>query len=669
MACLNAWDTPLCHLRNCQFLVGGHGTVLGNPLGIRGTPDSELVIENCLNFGRGSRVELTHGEAMNAVLKRNTLLGPNFHTLTLALCNKIDLPKDDHRPFQIESSANIIAGPIQFSQFSKDVERLSASEAEQFLKRSIGWRENRNVYLLPDDAELLRLMVSPSPGEFTALPLTVSTKTVDDWNTFWSMKETGSQRGVAHFLGGDLIEKAKQTPEQLLPGDFRLPPGSAGYRAGEDRTDLGADVDLVGPGPAYERWKKTPEYEQWLNSTGQITVEATKPKPKSIVLLGAKGKEVGKYDTLAEAVERAANGDTIEVRSNGTFISDPIKIDNRALVIRAGQHFRPIIRLSPEGAQENAPLLTTTGDLVLEGLELQRDSVLKTPANLLHFVLSSNARLHVANCRFLVPKVSCVWAVDSPRCVVRNCEFLGVDSVALGGRHPPEGGPWIMDNCVSATGTTLYYFYQHQNFQDASIQLSRNTSLAHLIGVRLYLTTVPTFAEGGPAVKPSRLEVSDSLLNADKVVRFNQGQTPALPPPEVETLVARMLDWQGRSNVYGDNLLEWCVAGKLTPARGPKSLAEWKDFWKSSETDSLQGRARFKGGDLLARVATAPEKITPEDFRLRPDSPGHRAAKDGKDLGADVDLVGPGSAYERWKRTPEYQQWLTQTGQALTPSP
>jgi hypothetical protein len=130
-----------------------------------------------------------------------------------------------------------------------------------------------------------------------------------------------------------------------------------------------------------------------------------------------------------------------------------------------------------------------------------------------------------------------------------------------------------------------------------------------------------------------------------------------------------MLDWQGRSNVYGDNLLEWCVAGKLTPARGPKSLAEWKDFWKSSETDSLQGRARFKGGDLLARVATAPEKITPEDFRLRPDSPGHRAAKDGKDLGADVDLVGPGSAYERWKRTPEYQQWLTQTGQALTPSP
>jgi hypothetical protein len=29
-------------------------------------------------------------------------------------------------------------------------------------------------------------------------------------------------------------------------------------------------VDLVGPGPAYERWKKTPEYQQWLKDTKQV---------------------------------------------------------------------------------------------------------------------------------------------------------------------------------------------------------------------------------------------------------------------------------------------------------------------------------------------------------------------------------------------------------------
>jgi hypothetical protein len=60
---------------------------------------------------------------------------------------------------------------------------------------------------------------------------------------------------------------------------------------------------------------------------------------------------------------------------------------------------------------------------------------------------------------------------------------------------------------------------------------------------------------------------------------------------------------------------------------------------------------------------TAAETVTPNHFRLRPDSAGFRAGKDGKDLGPDIDLVGPGPAYERWKKTPEYQQWLKETGQ------
>ena len=124
-----------------------------------------------------------------------------------------------------------------------------------------------------------------------------------------------------------------------------------------------------------------------------------------------------------------------------------------------------------------------------------------------------------------------------------------------------------------------------------------------------------------------------------------------------------LLDWQGRGNLYGDHLLAWCVGSKRIPPHGPQSLADWKQFWKSSETGSLQGRVRYQGGDLLSRVAATPETITPEDFRLRPDSAGYRAGKDGKDLGADVDLVGPGPAYERWKKTPEYQQWLKDTKQ------
>ena len=41
-------------------------------------------------------------------------------------------------------------------------------------------------------------------------------------------------------------------------------------QADTDGKNVGADVDLVGPGPAYERWKKTPEYQQWLKDSGQV---------------------------------------------------------------------------------------------------------------------------------------------------------------------------------------------------------------------------------------------------------------------------------------------------------------------------------------------------------------------------------------------------------------
>jgi hypothetical protein len=58
-----------------------------------------------------------------------------------------------------------------------------------------------------------------------------------------------------------------------------------------------------------------------------------------------------------------------------------------------------------------------------------------------------------------------------------------------------------------------------------------------------------------------------------------------------------------------------------------------------------------------------PREVTADDFRLRPDSAGYQVGKDGKDLGADMDLVGPGAAFDRWMKTPEYQQWLKDTGQ------
>jgi len=111
------------------------------------------------------------------------------------------------------------------------------------------------------------------------------------------------------------------------------------------------------------------------------------------------------------------------------------------------------------------------------------------------------------------------------------------------------------------------------------------------------------------------------------------------------------------------SFLSFGVGGINQPADGPTGLAGWKKVWGSPETGSVPGRALYKGGDLVARAVKAPEKLTPGHFRLAKGSAGYHAGKDGKDLGAEVDLVGPGPPYERWKKSPEYQQWLKETGQ------
>src|SRR5262249_26816548 len=160
-----------------------------------------------------------------------------------------------------------------------------------------------------------------------------------------------------------------------------------------------------------------------------------------------------------------------------------------------------------------------------------------------------------------------------------------------------------------------------------------------------------------------------NVFISECVFEFTQLAKGARPPGEAEKRLTRLVSWQGDRNVYTTNgpFLKLSLAKPWRDMPNPKlpgGLAGWKKVWTSAETGSVDGSVRFHGGNLLDRLQMDPEKVTPQDYRLRPDSAGYRAGKDGKDLGADVDLVGPGAAYERWKKTPEYQQWLKDSGQA-----
>jgi hypothetical protein len=389
----------------------------------------------------------------------------------------------------------------------------------------------------------------------------------------------------------------------------------------------------------------------------------------AFVLLDSKGAAVRKVATLAEAVLAANDGDTIEVRGNGPFVSESVNLVKTALTIRAGEGFRPVIKLDPKdrdgsvgfGDRNNSGLLVSKAPLVLEGLEFQR--VFRDPPKdgTWQVIIHSYAPLYVANCRFVSTQIhNCISAV-SPVCELRNCEILGPDGSALIWSARQSGARLVIANCLNCAGQIVMGY----DPDTRDIHLTGNTSVT--IHGSLRLTVDLDNRQQIPNVdaqsKLLRVEASGNVFD-ESLVHLQLALFNVVTSAGGKNFLTERAGWQGQRNLFagaGDYLHG---SGKgLEAAKPIKSLANWKQFWGSAETGSIEGKVRYQGGNLLARLAAAPEKLTPEDFRLRPDSAGYRAGKDGKDLGADIDLVGPGKAYERWKKTPQYQEWLKETGQ------
>ncbi|HEX5105016.1 MAG TPA: hypothetical protein VFV87_14450 [Pirellulaceae bacterium] len=271
MQCISARESALCHLRNCQLLVAGHGTAYPSAQ-FRGRPQGDFIVENCL-IGQQLLFYVTHDQPMRAALNHNTVLEL---FLTIRHHHQLDLAarQPGAGEFQIETSSNILGGPLMFVQpqeFVGSEVEFSGQACERVLRQVVTWRENGNLYSSSDGSELLRLFLEPGnapPRQRLALETPLND--LPQWKNFWALESLNSLRGEAKFQGGSLVAKAKFDPEALTPDLFRLRPDSPGYRAGSDGKDLGADVDLVGPGAAYERWKRTPEYKQWLKETRQV---------------------------------------------------------------------------------------------------------------------------------------------------------------------------------------------------------------------------------------------------------------------------------------------------------------------------------------------------------------------------------------------------------------
>jgi hypothetical protein len=144
----------------------------------------------------------------------------------------------------------------------------------------------------------------------------------------------------------------------------------------------------------------------------------------------------------------------------------------------------------------------------------------------------------------------------------------------------------------------------------------------------------------------------------------SQGNPQALPSQAEVGLYGayykRVLSWEGRSNAY-----RGAHPYRLAYAEGegmPLERTHWTSWWGTHEKEALSGAFVYQGGDLRARLKSDPDQVVPEDFREAVGA-GPALFANNKDRGTDVDLVGPGAAYEKWQKTPAYQDWLKATAQ------
>jgi hypothetical protein len=378
---------------------------------------------------------------------------------------------------------------------------------------------------------------------------------------------------------------------------------------------------------------------------------ATRPPkvggPGPFHILGANGKASRDYSTLAEAVRAARSGDTIEVGGDGPFELEPVALGDKALTLRAAPGYCPVLVGSPPGGQ----MLTTEALLVLEGLEFRTEAGgLDRPGRRVArgrpnpAVSSAGAPLFMANCRFQGRPA--VLLTNVPYGELRNCEiytrsdcavtWLCNEAALSGGDLTNAALRLLMENCVQRGEAMLSL--DHQAPRRAAIRLLRNTVAPRAVLV------LPT-----PEPQPGlRIFAGTNVFNPHAF--FQRGTRPGTAD------LKDLLSWEDYHNLFA--ILYSFHDRELCPA-GPevRDLMAWNRYWSQTNSRSVQLELGLGASLKPARL----ESPTTRNFELASSDYDQIAAAGGDraiPYGAALELVGPGPAYDAWRRSAAYQQWL-----------
>ena len=286
-------------------------------------------------------------------------------------------------------------------------------------------------------------------------------------------------------------------------------------------------------------------------------------------------------------------------------------------------------------------LIEARAALTLEGLVFDRAGDHET-ADERAILLAEYVPVRVANCRFRTdwPHGYAVWANHSPDLEFRNTSFGGNCGTAVVAHLCSSGDRIAFENCIVEPGVERHAveFPRQLSTVDHLVLELRNSTLA----------TAPVALLPDDRIGRLEIRATQNLFVGQELLSLG-GRSP----PEAEAVIRRRFRWEGDHNLYraGIPLFRFFDEEDGPRWQGPE---DWARLWGGPEAGALVAEPRFEGAD---GPGEPPLTEGPAGWRLAPGSPGHAVGVDGRDLGADVDLVGPGPAFERWRATPAYARW------------